>query len=227
MVSVLKVVGASVLFLFGGAATMSGDVAYIDFSSLGVSYGGSNQAVGVWTESETTGPFIYSYQGNPFTQVSPPYTTSDFVTFSFTLSSPLPLNSSFTPLSGEFLIDPDLLAWNASDGVQTLSGASGGTLDLEVGTQNGLINNWIAQGTYNPVDPNLGDEFRFIGTALPPIVPPFTSPEPSTFFMVLCATFLLWGTGTQLRVRCKQWSVFRFVRTKPPAQSRCGSAVVD
>jgi hypothetical protein len=56
---------------------------------------------------------IYSYTGNPFTQVIPPYTTSDFLTVTLTLSAPLADNlnllsvspQSFTFSDGEFTID--------------------------------------------------------------------------------------------------------------------------
>jgi hypothetical protein len=55
----------------------------------------------------------YEYTGNPFTSVSGPYSTSDFVTAMVTLGSPLAANMPLTEVTP--------LAWSLSDGVQTLT----------------------------------------------------------------------------------------------------------
>ena len=52
-------------------------------AALSIAYPASVQAV----------PTTYQYTGNPFTFVSGPYTTSDFVTAMVTLARPLPPNS--------------------------------------------------------------------------------------------------------------------------------------
>ena len=58
-------------------------------------------------------PVTYVYTGNPFTNVSGPYTTSDRVTARVTLASPLPANMSLQIVTS--------LAFSFSDGVQTLT----------------------------------------------------------------------------------------------------------
>ena len=73
-------------------------------AALSLAYPASVQAV------HTT----YQYTGNPFTDVSGPYTTSDFVTAMVTLAGPLGANMpSFTPVSPT--------AFTLSDGVQTIT----------------------------------------------------------------------------------------------------------
>ena len=72
-------------------------------AALSLAYPASVQAV----------PTTYQYTGNPFTQVSDPYTTSDFVTVMMTLAAPLPPNM--------FDIQVTPTAFTLSDGVQTLT----------------------------------------------------------------------------------------------------------
>ena len=48
----------------------------------------------VYPASVQAVPTTYQYTGNPFTDVSGPYTTSDFVTAIVTLAGPLPPNFS-------------------------------------------------------------------------------------------------------------------------------------
>jgi hypothetical protein len=80
---------------------------------------------------------IYTYTGDPFTGFSSPspYTTSDFVSGSFTLSTPLAANLSdytITPTSFDF-----------SDGVNTATPADTWALGFTVSTDaNGNITQW-------------------------------------------------------------------------------------
>src|SRR5438477_10304718 len=56
---------------------------------------------------------IYLYTGNPFTNVTAPYTTSDFVSAMVTLAGPLAPNMPFTSVTPT--------AFTLSDGVQTIT----------------------------------------------------------------------------------------------------------
>ena len=72
-------------------------------AALSLAYPASVQAV----------PTTYRYTGNPFTFVSGPYTTSDFVTAMVTLAGPLGANMPLT--------DVTPTAFTFSDGVQTIT----------------------------------------------------------------------------------------------------------
>ena len=72
-------------------------------AALSLAYPASVQAV----------PTTYQYTGNPFTDVSGPYTTSDFVTAMITLAGPLGANMPLTEVSP--------IAFTLSDGVQTIT----------------------------------------------------------------------------------------------------------
>ena len=72
-------------------------------AALSLAYPASVQAV----------PTTYRYTGNPFTDVSGPYTTSDFVTAMVTLAGPLGANMPLTEVTPT--------AFTLSDGVQTIS----------------------------------------------------------------------------------------------------------
>src|SRR6516162_9209674 len=81
-------------------------------AALSVAYPASVQAA----------PTTYQYTGNPFTTVSGPYTTSDFVSGMVTFAGPLAPNlPPFTPVFPT--------AFTFSDGVQTLM-APGSPLDV-------------------------------------------------------------------------------------------------
>jgi len=70
-------------------------------------------AVGFLTAASVQAvPTTYQYTGNPFTRVNPPYTTSDFVTGTITLA---------TPLGPNFNGDVSPIAYSFSDGVQTIT----------------------------------------------------------------------------------------------------------
>jgi len=93
----------------------------------------------------------YTYTGNPFTDVTgPPYTTSDRVTGTVTLASPLGINLPFGTA-----VTP--LAFSFSDGVQTITNlnANPGSI-FEFGTgPTGAITGWgiaVDTGLVNPPD---------------------------------------------------------------------------
>ena len=70
-------------------------------------------------QSVEGGNITYTYTGNPFTNVSGTYTTSDFVSGSITLATPLPANDSV------YMGDPILMltptAFSYTDGVDTIT----------------------------------------------------------------------------------------------------------
>src|SRR6476620_8240745 len=72
-------------------------------AALSLAYPASVQAV----------PTTYQYTGNPFTDVSGPYTTSDFVSGMVTLAGPLGANMPLTEVTP--------IAFTFFDGVQTIS----------------------------------------------------------------------------------------------------------
>ena len=74
------------------------------FTALSLAYPASVQAV----------PTTYRYTGNPFTDVSGPYTTSDFVTAMVTLAGPLGANMRLTEVTSQ------VTAFTLFDGVQPL-----------------------------------------------------------------------------------------------------------
>ena len=71
-------------------------------AALLVAYPASVQAV----------PTTYQYTGHPFTDVSGPYTTSDFVTATLTLAGPLGANMPLTQVTPT--------AFTLSDGAQNI-----------------------------------------------------------------------------------------------------------
>jgi len=76
----------------------------------------------------------YVYTGNPFTDVSGPYTTSDMVTGSVEFSSPLPANMPFTTVTP--------LSFLFSDGVQTIGNPAEAS-NFQFGTgSSGAITVW-------------------------------------------------------------------------------------
>ena len=70
---------------------------------------------------------VYTYTGNPFTQVVAPITTSDFVTASFTVASPLAPNSEFSnELLGALPFNP--ISWDVSTAGYTISNTTPGVI---------------------------------------------------------------------------------------------------
>ena len=85
-------------------------------------------AVGFLTAASVQAvPTTYVYTGNPFTNVSGRYTTSDFVSGMLTLAGPLAANMPLT------IVSP--IAFSFSDGVQTITqaNASGYTFSFATG----------------------------------------------------------------------------------------------
>ena len=104
---------------------------------------------------------IYTYVGNNFTDATPGYTTSDFVSASVTLISPLPFDSpltSYTPLG-----------FSISDGVMTFKGTScylnSSCISVFFATSGGQITSWSVGEEINT--PRGGGPF--IGTVNSPL----------------------------------------------------------
>ena len=100
-------------------------------------------------EANTT----YNYVGNDFTTiVGSTYKTSDFVTASITLSSPLPFNSSL----GDYIP----VAFSLSDGIQTITNTSPGfSISLSgfwFATTNGVITEWAESAELGAGGPDIG-----------------------------------------------------------------------
>lgn len=78
---------------------------------------------------------VYTYTGNDFTTFYAPYTGSDYVTLSITLSTPLPPNFVFQ------LVTP--LSFTASDGVQTITNTDAAAAPIALSTNSlGAITEW-------------------------------------------------------------------------------------
>jgi len=97
-------------------------------AALSLAYPASVQAV----------PTTYKYTGNPFTDVSGPYTTSMFVTAMVTLAGPLGANMPLTDVTSQ------VTAFTLFDGVQTIRNTTPQVItDFEFATNaSGEINLW-------------------------------------------------------------------------------------
>src|SRR5262245_5197325 len=81
-------------------------------------------------------PITYQYTGNPFTQVSGPYTMSMFVTAMVTLAGPLAPNMPLTQVVPT--------AFTISDGVQTITNLNATAFAFFFGTDStGAITSWF------------------------------------------------------------------------------------
>jgi hypothetical protein len=98
---------------------------FTSVAALSLAYPASVQAV----------PTTYQYTGKPFTRVSGPYTTSDFVTAMITLASPLPPTTATTVTPLDFTI---------SDGVQTITRPTISSYFFSFETDGaGTITHWV------------------------------------------------------------------------------------
>ena len=95
-------------------------------------------------------PITYTYTGNPFTVVSAPYTTSDFVSGMLTLAGPLVANMPLTNVTNQ------VNAFSFTDGVQTITlNNSAGYLFLFATGAGGQITQWevfVGQENGNTID---------------------------------------------------------------------------
>ena len=93
----------------------------------------------------------YTYTGQNFSSVTPPYTTSERVSGSFTVAVALPHFMPMTDIAGS------LVSYSFSDGVQTRSNANSFTCDFRVATDGaGQISAWSVYLTQAP-HPAVGD----------------------------------------------------------------------
>ncbi|HEY5331571.1 MAG TPA: PEP-CTERM sorting domain-containing protein [Acidobacteriaceae bacterium] len=91
----------------------------------------------------------YTYTGNPFAfRANPPYTTSDFVSGSLTLATPIGDNGSFATSSNTLTSVPpgDLISFSFMDGLQTIENGNALEGIIRVGTDaSGNIASWAIQ----------------------------------------------------------------------------------
>jgi len=104
------------------------------------SFFGVALAVGFLTAASVQAvPITYSYTGNPFTFVSAPYTTSDFVSATVTLAGPLAPRMRFTSVTPT--------AFTLFDGVQTITNLNASTSSFSFATgPDGMITAWDVEG---------------------------------------------------------------------------------
>jgi hypothetical protein len=97
--------------------------------------------------------YTYTYTGHDFNDVSAPYTTSDFVSGSFTLAAPIPPNESI-------FVSIQPLSFSFSDGVQTIDSNDVSNNSFQIGTDSaGAINEWVIV-----LSVSLGQTDRDLGT---------------------------------------------------------------
>ena len=101
-------------------------------TSLALVVGAALSALAAASASAAT----YDYMGNPFSSSSSPYSDSDAVTGTVTLSSPLPDNAS--------LFTPSVVSYQFTDGVQTITPTDNYFASFAFSTDlTGAITAWI------------------------------------------------------------------------------------
>lgn len=93
----------------------------------------------LWLARVAYADVIYQYTGNPFTTVSSPYTTNNFISLTMDLPSAVP------PSSSDFVLNS--LTYTFSDGVQTLTQSNSMFGGLVSTDQNGAITSWDVAAT--------------------------------------------------------------------------------
>jgi len=89
----------------------------------------------------SAGTITYNYTGNDFTYAVAPYTTSDSVTGSFTMASPLPPGLVGQPNQS---VNPS--SYNFSDGILSYTSTNGSDLFFDISTDTrGAISGWLIQ----------------------------------------------------------------------------------
>lgn len=131
---------------------------------------------------------VYTYTGNPFTQVVAPITTSDFVTASFTVASPLAPNSEFSnEILGALPFNP--ISWDVSTAGYTISNATPGVIvGLNFWTDSqGNIVDWIfgaeAESVPGQIETDRAEisSFDFVGDHYGTVNPSFNSNNPGVW----------------------------------------------
>jgi hypothetical protein len=106
------------------------------------------------TVTASADTYTYTYTGHDFNDVTAPYTTSDFVSGSFTLAAPIAANTSV------FSSDIEPISFSFSDGVQTIDSNDGSNNSFVIGTDSmGAINEWVIV-----LSVSLGQTDRDLGT---------------------------------------------------------------
>lgn len=153
----------------------------------------ASSAQGSWSSSQPLppDPTTYTYTGDPYTTVDPPYVLGGTLQGSLTLAGPLP---AFLPLTD---VSSAVVDFAFDDGLETRTLASSFLCNFEVATDGtGNITSWrieLRRTPYNPGDPHHGTSSSgqpgaiqgvdYVGTGLAPANPcgPMTfSPAAST-----------------------------------------------
>ena len=97
---------------------------------------------------------IYTYTGNPFTVVTGPYTTDNFITATLTLDNPLAVNLSSVDVTGFAGFSLTM-----SDGQQMLTDATSGltiiSATVSTDTNGNIVADWAVRLDASPMDPSI------------------------------------------------------------------------